>query len=73
MAARSIRFKVLQPDSTSGEQAAAGLFNATQEARIMLEAMVEPVLFRCEADQINAPAGLPCRVMTISRVSASRR
>jgi hypothetical protein len=39
--ARLFRFKVLQPDSTSGAQAAASLFNATQEARIMLEAIYD--------------------------------
>ena len=42
--ARLFRLNVLQPDSTPRAQAAASLFNATQEARIMLEAIVEPVL-----------------------------
>jgi hypothetical protein len=64
-------FKVLQPDPTSRAQAAPRLFNATQEAWVMLETVVEPVFFRFRS--INTPAGLPCRVMTISCVSASRR
>src|SRR6516162_3410296 len=48
---RLLRFKVLQPGSTSGAQAAPRLFDAAQEARVMFETVVEPVLFRLEADQ----------------------
>ena len=65
------RFKVFEPDPASCAQAVPRLFDSTQEARIMLESIFEPALFRFEA--ISTPAGLPWRVMMISCASASRR
>lgn len=40
-----ILLKVLQPDSTSSAQAASRLFDAMQEAGVVFETIVEPVLF----------------------------
>ena len=45
------RFKVFELDSASCTQAVQRLLDTAQEARIMLETVFEPVLFRLEADQ----------------------
>src|SRR5262249_25327306 len=50
-AGRLFCFNVFQPESASSAQAAPRLFNATQEARVMFETIVEPVLFGLESDQ----------------------
>ena len=44
-------FKVLQLHSAPSAQAVPRLFNAPQEPRVMLEAVVVPILLRFEADQ----------------------
>ncbi len=62
---------VFEPHAASGAQAVACLFDTTEKSRVVLETVVEPILFGCEADQ--HAAGLPWRVMTISRAAASRR
>ena len=41
-----IRFNIFQPDPTPGTQAVARLLDTTQEPRIVLEPVFEPVLFR---------------------------
>ena len=47
---RIIPFKVLEPYPTSCAQAVPCLFDSAQEARVVLEAVFEPVLFQLEAD-----------------------
>src|SRR5262249_25840620 len=49
--------KIIQPDTSPSEQASARLLDTTQEALIVLEPVIEPVLLGFESDQ---PAGLPC-------------
>src|SRR5947209_12741715 len=44
-------FDVFEPGPTSRAQAVSRLFDTTQEARVMFEAVLEPVLFRLESDQ----------------------
>src|SRR5260221_7718339 len=44
-------FDVFEPGPTSRAQAVSRLFDTTQEARVVFEAVLEPVLFRLEADQ----------------------
>ena len=61
----------LQLNAATCTQAGASLLDAAQKTAIVFEPVIEPVIFGLEADQ--HPAGLPCRVMTISLFSASRR
>ena len=44
-------FDVFEPGPTSRAQAVSRLFDTTQEARVVFEAVLEPVLFRLETDQ----------------------
>jgi hypothetical protein len=64
-------FNVLDPGPTSRAQAVSGLFDAAQEARVMLETVFEPVLFGLEADQHACRLAMACD--DDSCVSASRR
>ena len=47
----SFCFEILQLDPTGGAQAAACLFDATQEAWVIFETVFAPILFRLEADE----------------------
>jgi hypothetical protein len=46
-----LAFDVFEPSPTSRAQAVPRLFDATQEARVVLKSVLEPILFRFEADQ----------------------
>jgi hypothetical protein len=51
LAGALFHFDVLQPDPSTGMQAVACLLDPAQESRIVLGAIVEPILLRFEADQ----------------------
>lgn len=44
-------FDIFEPGPTSRAQAVSRLLDTAQEARVMFKAVLEPVLFRLEADQ----------------------
>src|SRR4051812_26561204 len=54
-----LRFDVLQPHSVSSTQTVTRLFNTPQETLIMFETVVEPFLFRLEADQYTGWLAVP--------------
>jgi hypothetical protein len=48
---RLCSFDVFELDAATGAQAVAGLLAPVQKPRIVLEPILEPVVFRLEADQ----------------------
>src|SRR5438445_5926460 len=51
---------VLQAHTTAGPQLPSCPFDASRESRIVLELIVEPILFRRETDQDSSWAPVPC-------------
>src|SRR4051812_43384023 len=43
--------EIFQPNTASGPDAFAGLLDAAEEARVILQPVIEPVVFRGEPDQ----------------------
>lgn len=47
-------------NALAGAKSGSGLLDATEELRMMLEPILEPILFRPEPDQDAGRAAVPC-------------
>ena len=63
-------FNILDANALAVANLTPCRLDSPQKRLVVLQPVVKPVLFRLEADR--HPAGLPCRVITISSVSACR-